>query len=81
MMHSVVQLNILPKLLVNQAEAAEMCGIRGLKKFLSLCPVTPVDMGDGKCRYHVPDLECWIESKKVSGVGNKTDDQLLAELT
>lgn len=79
-MQSIVQFNVTPKLLVSLEEAAAMCGIRGPKKFLGLCPVVPVDIGDGKYRYHLPDLEGWIESKKNSGPFAKTDDQILSEL-
>jgi len=80
MVQSVIQLSIAPKLLVSPQEAADMCGVRGAKKFLGICPVPLVDIDDGRKHYAVRDLESWIESKKNSGSQAKSDDQLLAEL-
>jgi len=76
---SVIQLSIAPKILVSLQEAADMCGVRGTKKFLGICPVAPVDIGDGREHYAVRDLENWVESKKTSGSQAKSDEQLLEE--
>lgn len=64
--------------LLNATEAADMCGMPA-RVFKRLCPVSPVDAGDGKIRFDVRDLDAWIDSLK-GGLVEETDDEIVERL-
>lgn len=73
-------LNIIttPRRLLSKSEAAEMCNMNA-SAFARLCPVRTVDLGDGKIRYDVHDLDAWIDGVKGE-VPIENDDAILERL-
>lgn len=67
-----------PRRLLTKAEAAQMCNMSGIA-FDRLCPVRAVDLGDGKVRYDVRDLDDWIDGVK-SSTPTESDDAILERL-
>lgn len=49
--------------ILSKKEAAAYCRIP-VNKFSSICPVTPLDMGNGGISYDLRDLDDWIDSLK-----------------
>lgn len=49
--------------ILSKKEAAVYCRIP-VNKFSSICPVTPLDMGNGGISYDLRDLDDWIDSLK-----------------
>lgn len=49
--------------ILSKKEAAAYCRIP-VNKFSSICPVAPLDMGNGGISYDLRDLDDWIDSLK-----------------
>jgi hypothetical protein len=59
-----LNLNVLPKRMLNKTEAAEHCG-RPIKRFDIECPVQAVRFPNGDNRWDIRDLDAWIDSLKA----------------
>ena len=71
------QLNIIPKRMLTEPEAAHHCG-RSVKRFKAECDVSPVKFPNGDSRYDVQDLDKWIDGLKT---GKSSDtDEIIARL-
>jgi len=72
-----LQLNVIPKRMLTESEAAHHCG-RPVKRFKIESPVAPVIFANGDRRYDVKDLDDWLDSLKA---GKSTDaDDIIARL-
>lgn len=72
MTSAVLQLNIIPKRMLTEAEAAHHCG-RSVKRFKVECHVAPVKFPNGDRRYDIHDLDHWLDSLK-SGAPSEADE-------
>jgi hypothetical protein len=72
-----LQLSIVPKRMLTQAEAAHHCG-RPLKRFRLECPVKPIVFPNGDKRFDLNDLDGWLDSMKSGDVDEA--DEILARL-
>ncbi|MDR6302573.1 hypothetical protein GGQ85_000249 [Nitrobacter vulgaris] len=77
MSSATLQINVIPKRLLNEAEAAHHCG-RPVKRFKMECPCQAVVFPNGDRRYDVQDLDGWIDSLKAGG--KIEADDILARL-
>lgn len=64
--------------ILSKKEAAVYCRIP-VNKFSSICPVTPIDMGNGGISYDLRDLDIWIDSLKTNTMALK-DDEIIKRL-
>lgn len=62
--------------ILSKKEAAIYCRIP-LNKFSSICPVTPIDIGNGSISYDLRDLDNWIDSLKDKNA-EYDDDNIIA---
>jgi hypothetical protein len=67
-----LQLNIIPKRMLTETEAAHHCG-RPVKRFKTECPVSPVVFSNGDRRFDIQDLDGWLDSMKA-GKSTHNDD-------
>jgi len=72
-----LRLQIPPRRMLNQRDAAEYCGIP-TKRFPIVCPVPPLTMPGGEARYDMLDLDDWIDCLKQGH--NKSADEYLERL-
>jgi hypothetical protein len=70
-----LNLNVIEKRMLNDAEAASYCGLPA-KHFKAACPVQPVQLGGNALRYDKRDLDQWIDSEKSGGAEASRDDIL-----
>ena len=59
--------------ILSKKEAAAYCRIP-VNKFSSICPVTPLDMGNGGISYDLRDLDDWIDSLKAHNPASNDDE-------
>ena len=78
MSSTTLQINVVPKRMLKQSEAATHCG-RSATRFKIECPVQPVRFPNGDLRYDVRDLDPWLDSLKA-GVGDHDADAIVARL-
>ena len=64
--------------ILSKKEAAAYCRIP-VNKFSSICPVTPLDMGNGGISYDLRDLDDWIDSLKDKNA-IYDDDNIIARI-
>lgn len=64
--------------ILSKKEAAAYCRIP-VNKFSSICPVTPLDMGNGGMSYDLRDLDDWIDSLKDKNA-IYDDDNIIARI-
>lgn len=67
-----LQLNIVPKRMLTESEAAHHCG-RPVKRFKMECPVSPVVFANGDRRFDVKDLDGWLDSMKAGRFSDAED--------
>jgi hypothetical protein len=73
-----LQINVIPKRMLSQSEAAHHCG-RSLSRFKIECPVQPVRFPNGDLRWDVLDCDGWLNSLKA-GDGDHEADSIVARL-
>jgi hypothetical protein len=78
MSSATLQINVIPKRMLKQSEAAHHCG-RSITRFKVECPVRPVRFANDELRYDVRDLDGWIDSLKA-GAGDHDADAIVARL-
>jgi hypothetical protein len=78
MSSATLQINVIPKRMLSQSEAAHHCG-RSLTRFKVECPVRPLRYANGDLRWDVQDLDAWINSLKA-GVCDHDADAIIARL-
>jgi hypothetical protein len=78
MSSATLQINVIPKRMLSQSEAAHHCG-RSVSRFKIECPVRPLRYPNGDLRWDVQDLDGWINSLKA-GVGDHDADAIVARL-
>lgn len=78
MSSAVLQINVIPKRMLSQSEAAHHCG-RSVTRFKIECPVKPLRYANGDLRWDVQDLDAWINSLKA-GFGDHDADAIVARL-
>lgn len=72
-----LQLNVIPKRMLTEAEAAHHCG-RPVRRFKVECPVAPIVFGNGDRRFDVRDLDGWLDGLKAGTTDEAAD--ILARL-
>jgi hypothetical protein len=72
-----LRLSVIQPRMLTEADAADYLSVPKTKLRI-VCPVSPVEMPDGKRRYDVRDLDGWIDSLKDGGGSN---DDILARLS
>jgi hypothetical protein len=77
MTSATVQINVIPKRMLTEAESAHHCG-RPVKRFKCECDVSPVCFPNGDKRWDVHDLDDWLDRMKANA---PTDaDQIVSRL-
>jgi hypothetical protein len=61
-----LNLTVVDKRMMNEAEASSYCGLPS-KHFKAVCPVQPLNLGGKGLRYDKQDLDQWIDSEKSDG--------------
>ena len=79
MASATLQINVIPKRLLNQSEAAHHCG-RSVARFKIECSVHPLEFPNGDLRWDVQDLDAWINSLKA-GAGDRDAEAIIARLS
>ena len=69
MSSATLQINIIPKRMLEKKEGAHHCG-RSVRRFEIECPVHPIRFQNGDLRWDVQDLDAWINSLKA-GAGDQ----------
>jgi hypothetical protein len=72
MSSTTVQINVIPKRMLTESEAAHHCG-RSLKRFKMECPCHPVVFPNGDRRLDVKDLDGWLDSLKAGSASDADD--------
>ena len=72
MSSAVLQINVIPKRMLSQSEAAHHCG-RSLPRFKIECPVRPLQYSNGDLRWDIQDLDAWINSLKAGNIDHDAD--------
>ena len=70
-----LQINVTPRRILTEREAALYCG-HSLPKFKGRCPVTPVLFPSGEKKYDMRDLDKWLDELKGAEIGTSDDDIL-----
>jgi hypothetical protein len=70
-----LNLNVIEKRMLSDAEAASYCGLPA-KHFKTSCPVLPVQLGGNVLRYDKRDLDQWIDTEKGGGTETTRADIL-----
>ncbi len=78
MASATLQINIIPKRMLEKKEGAHHCG-RSVRRFEVECPVHPVRFANGDLRWDVQDLDGWLDSLKA-GAGDHEADAIVARL-
>jgi hypothetical protein len=78
MSSATLQINVIPKRMLNKSEAAHHCG-RSITRFVIECPVQPVRFSNGDLRWDVQDIDRWLDSLKA-GTGDHDADAIVARL-
>lgn len=78
MSSATLQINVIPKRMLDKKEAAHHCG-RSVRRFEIECPVQPVRFPNGDLRWDVQDCDVWINSLKA-GAGNQDANDIVARL-
>lgn len=73
-----LQINVIPKRMLEKKEGAHHCG-RSVRRFEIECPVHPIRFPNGDLRWDVQDLDAWINSLKA-GAGDHDSDAIVARL-
>ena len=72
MSSATLQINVIPKRLLSEAEAAHHCG-RPVRRFKMECPCQAVVFPNGDKRFDVKDLDGWIDGLKAGGASDGDD--------
>ena len=78
MSSATLQINVIPKRMLTEKEAAHHCG-RPVGRFKMECPCHPVAFPNGDRRFDVKDLDGWLDSLKA-GNSNEDADAIVARL-
>jgi hypothetical protein len=78
MSSATLQINVIPKRMLDKKEAAHHCG-RSVRRFEVECPVQPVRFQNGDLRWDVRDCDVWLDSLKA-GAGDHDADAIVARL-
>ena len=78
MSSATLQINVVPKRMLNKSEAAHHCG-RSITRFGIECPVAPLCFPNGDLRWDVQDIDRWLNSLKA-GAGDHEADAIIARL-
>jgi hypothetical protein len=72
MSSATLQINVIPKRMLDKKEAAHHCG-RSVRRFEIECPVQPVRFPNGDLRWDVQDLDAWLDSLKAGDIADVDD--------
>jgi len=73
-----LNINVIEKRMLKQAEAASYTGL-AVKHFKATCPVQPIELRPGTVLYDKRDLDVWIDGIKT-GTEMATKDVILGKL-
>lgn len=72
MSSATLQINVIPKRMLTETEAAHHCG-RSVSRFKVECSCPPVRFPNGDKRFDVHDLDAWLDSLKAGGADHDAD--------
>ncbi len=61
MHNATLNLRVLSRRMLTEAEAAHHCG-RPVKRFRVECPVRPVQFPNGDTRWDIKDIDAWLDT-------------------
>ena len=64
---------------MRRSRAAAYCSF-SVPSFTRVCPVPPIDLGNGLLRWDRLEIDEWIDSLKGSALRAETDEEILARL-